>query len=388
LLKRVNDFSISLDDLSNLIDTTHLKTTIEENFVKDHEYIIKDNTFLVNIGTFKTLCGLHIRKAFIKLENIYNRFKDAPKTGNVYIVSCGEKGVYKCGRAKDPVKRIKGMQTACSSKVEILFVYPTNNDILLENVVHYILQSYRNSDNNREHFKCNLEYMKSVVSIVGKVIETLKNCDQTYSLDDLMSILGCNIEYTPMTRPMGIQTEQEIETELESKEDTGETFEEFLQNNVIYKEGAILQIKNVCESYTGREISPRTASVYRKRLEKFIKENKELRKHQVNYVMQETIKYKGFLHLILKEDICNDRFYQWLENNIEMTNQRSDYIELKIICEKYLKRTCISPKTSSKLKISIEEYIKMKYKDIDHNYRQLFISDAYRPRGWTHLKLI
>jgi len=40
------------------------------------------------------------------------------------------------------------------------------------------------------------------------------------------------------------------------------------------------------------------------------------------------------------------------------------------------------------LKISIEEYIKMKYKDIDHNYRQLFISDAYRPRGWTHLKLI
>ena len=84
----------------------------------------------------------------------------------------------------------------------------------------------------------------------------------------------------------------------------------------------------------------------------------------------------------------NNDFYNWLDEHIKISDDISDYIDLKTLCELFLGKQKISPKTSSKYKKEIEKYIKEKYHHIDYNYRQLFVSDSYRPRGWTHLKLI
>jgi P4 family phage/plasmid primase-like protien len=83
----------------------------------------------------------------------------------------------------------------------------------------------------------------------------------------------------------------------------------------------------------------------------------------------------------------NNDFYNWMDENIKYSNDHSDYIELKSICELFLGKQKISPKTSSKYKKEIEKYIKEKYPTVDPNYRQLFIKDSLRPRGWTNLKI-
>ena len=105
-------------------------------------------------------------------------YEEVEKTGYNYILSTDKPGIYKEGLAKDPKKRIKGLQTGNVDDIQILFEYPTSNPALLESFVHFVLDRYR-CNSNREHFRCGLEYMKTVIKLAGKMIDTLKSSFHT-----------------------------------------------------------------------------------------------------------------------------------------------------------------------------------------------------------------
>jgi P4 family phage/plasmid primase-like protien len=88
----------------------------------------------------------------------------------------------------------------------------------------------------------------------------------------------------------------------------------------------------------------------------------------------------------------NNDFFSWLDENIQYSEDPSDYIDLKTICQLFLNKTQLGPRISTKYKKELEKYIKEKYstKSIQWKYDQLKIKagdDILRPRGWNHLKL-
>lgn len=194
-------------------------------------------TIMLTINTFKKFCmkadtkqADKIHDYFIKMENINQKYilqksnekdkllqqknqelikyqtltyEEVEKTGHVYILTTDKQCIYKCGRAKDVNKRIKCLQTGNVEDIEIVYDYPTSNDVLLESVVHFVLDRYR-SNSNREHFRCDIEYMKLVIQTVGKMIDTLKSSFETISKEELLDKLGYTQPLLPKETPKEI----------------------------------------------------------------------------------------------------------------------------------------------------------------------------------------
>jgi P4 family phage/plasmid primase-like protien len=81
----------------------------------------------------------------------------------------------------------------------------------------------------------------------------------------------------------------------------------------------------------------------------------------------------------------NNEFYSWLDQNIQLSNNETDFIELKTICELFLEKQKIPSKTSSKYRKEVEKYIKEHFKSIKWEFDQ-FRVDNLRVRGWQFLK--
>jgi prophage antirepressor-like protein len=136
-------------------------------------------------------------------------YEEVEKNGHLYILSTDKQGIYKCGRSKNAVnKRVKGLQTACVDDIEILYDFLTSNDSLLESTVHYVLDRYR-TNSNREHFHCDIEYMKTVIQIVGRTLDTLKSSYHTISREEIVQKLQeqglCN---TIPSQPVNQETKE------------------------------------------------------------------------------------------------------------------------------------------------------------------------------------
>ena len=110
----------------------------------------------------------------------------------VYVMSTDKDNVYKIGETgTNAKKRRTQMQTNCVEDINILFEFKTCNSKVLENVVHNILEKYRYS--GREHFRCNLEYIKMIINIVGKLFNTCKSTSQNISQKEIIEKIEMNI---------------------------------------------------------------------------------------------------------------------------------------------------------------------------------------------------
>ncbi|KAJ3061244.1 hypothetical protein HK102_009187, partial [Quaeritorhiza haematococci] len=106
-------------------------------------------------------------------------YEPVEKNGYVYVIQTD--GGIKVGQTKGPVHdRIKGMQTGAS------------NPKLLEQIVHYILNRYR-QEPKREFFDCDPDFIKMVISLVGETIDTLKSCYEHITNDALIRKVNENL---------------------------------------------------------------------------------------------------------------------------------------------------------------------------------------------------
>jgi prophage antirepressor-like protein len=85
-----------------------------------------------------------------------------------------------------------------------------------------------------------------------------------------------------------------------------------------------------------------------------------------------------------KEPYHTNKLYKWLDDHIEAAGP-NDYVDLKTICERFLDKEIVQPRTSCKYKHEIEKYIKEKYPDIQWEFRQLCVN-LVRTRGWLYLR--
>ena len=134
---------------------TQQNIIIEKNKDNKHLLQIKDKELQDNKKILEdTLNQLQIKDNLI--NNFNNQtYEEIKKDKFIYIFSTDKPNIYKVGRSKDPIKRRNQLQTANVDDIIIIDSYPTSDDVLLEQIIHNVLNNYR-CKSDREHFFCNL----------------------------------------------------------------------------------------------------------------------------------------------------------------------------------------------------------------------------------------
>jgi len=344
------DYPINLEDVFKMIgfaNKGNAKRTLENNFTKDEDYKttflpsekgqIAREEIMLNIDTFKNLCmiaktdkGKEIRKYYVKLENIYNEliveqlqlkekeynqllqekelelikykekvYEEIEKTGHIYVIKTD--GGTKVGKTKDAVKkRIKGLQTGNMNDIQVLLDFKTSNADLLERTVHYILDRYR-CNSNREFFDCDVDFIKTIVETIGKVIDTLKSCYQNITKDQILnkllenginiSLERCESENTYVNEDVSVNGNVNQESELYN----------WLNNNIELDKNGILKLKKICELYMDMDtVHSKLSNKIRLEIEKWIKTKYKNINHLYNISSYNGERYKGWVGLKLK----------------------------------------------------------------------------------------
>jgi prophage antirepressor-like protein len=120
-------------------------------------------------------------------------FEQTPLDQTLYVMSTDKDNVFKIGKTNQNTKSRKSqLQTACVEDINILYEFKTSNSKLLEELVHYSLNKYR-SHSGREHFFCNLDFIKMTINVCGKFINTIGSIYQSISKEELIQKLEINI---------------------------------------------------------------------------------------------------------------------------------------------------------------------------------------------------
>ncbi len=183
------------------------------------------------------------------------------KTKFVYVLSCDISGVYKVGRTKGPVKkRVNQLQTAAVLDIEVLLEQSTHDDVILESCCHYVLDKYR-SLSNREHFRCNKDYIIKVVKTLAHVLDTLKGTYQTIDPAQVMELINAlpeSTEENANTEEPQVQDENIIDSETEPNNNNDSSpFFKFLTECCIYNQGSttdLNKLKTEFASWLGTKV--------------------------------------------------------------------------------------------------------------------------------------
>ena len=80
-------------------------------------------------------------------------------------------------------------------------------------------------------------------------------------------------------------------------------FYKWLQQNIIYEENELLQLKDICQLYLNKnDIHSSISTKYRQEVEMYIKETYKNLKCEYGVVMLNAKQYKGWKHLCLKNN--------------------------------------------------------------------------------------
>lgn len=165
------------------------KKPIAKEFKKWVRQIIKD----IRINSNKQL---HENNQQLQKQLEYYKektFEQTPLDQTIYVMSTDKDNVFKIGKTNQHTKSRKSqLQTACVEDINILYEFQTSNSKLLEELVHYSLHKYR-SHSGREHFFCNLDFIKMTINICGKFINTIGSIYQSISKEELIQKLEINI---------------------------------------------------------------------------------------------------------------------------------------------------------------------------------------------------
>lgn len=343
----VDDFVVNLENVWKFIgfaNKANAKRLLKQHFTENKDYKIalirwderkneggyNQETIMLNINTFKKLClksntdnSDKIHDYYIKLEMVYNElikeqleekeqllqqkeqelikykqktYEEIHKNNHVYVIKTD--GGYKIGKTKDINNRIRGLQTGNVKDIEVVLDFKTSNSDLLEKIVHYILDRYR-CNSNREFFDCDIDYIRNVITVLGYTVDTLKSTYQHISKDDLIIKLQENVNIDRNNLPEYTVTQNCIEPNRIS------TFYYWLDENIIYKENAILKSTDVVELFLGKPMGNKKKEInkYKKEIEKFIKGKfKDVKWEWGKVRLEDSKTTTGWKHLCISED--------------------------------------------------------------------------------------
>ncbi|KAJ3082708.1 hypothetical protein HDU99_001788 [Rhizoclosmatium hyalinum] len=114
-------------------------------------------------------------------------YDEIEKSELVYVFTTDVPGVFKIGRTSNESSKARQqtLQTGNLKDIERVAEFPVHSSKRIEDLVHYILDSYR-AKGNREHFEVKDDYIVTVTQIVCHVIHTLKSSYATIKTNDLI----------------------------------------------------------------------------------------------------------------------------------------------------------------------------------------------------------
>jgi phage anti-repressor protein/predicted GIY-YIG superfamily endonuclease len=202
-----DDFVINLDNIVDWLKTQkkHLKKTLLESYQEHIDYKIKTlppkgkgrpmEEIMLTPSCFKRLSMMsrtakaeQVRDYFIKIEAHLDKYKnyifvglrkeidkykaelkpepEVAKGGIIYILKTREDidGVYKIGRTKDFQNRLKTHQSSHPDKLEIAYVYETENVDKVEECLKQLLKNkaYRK---RKEFYEIDPDLLKDLISV-------------------------------------------------------------------------------------------------------------------------------------------------------------------------------------------------------------------------------
>jgi hypothetical protein len=167
--KILYDYYISMEEI--IMEYMEEQFNKQNNIIREKNKIIENNNELLQI----------------KDEEINNikqlKYEESDKLGSIYILTTDKPNIVKCGRTRCMTKRKNDLQIAQVDDIKVLYEYKTSDDVLLETIVHKILNRYKL---NREHFTCDVEYMKSIINIAGSTLDILNSTFEYISKDEIL----------------------------------------------------------------------------------------------------------------------------------------------------------------------------------------------------------
>lgn len=176
--------------IGDILNINDIESVIK-NF-NEHDYV---NELLTEHGLYK-LCQDNIEfekwvcDAIKKLRSSFHKtYEPIIKTGYIYVLKTDAQSAYKIGITNDCVnKRVKYMQYGVLDDIEILFMYKTGNPQFLKTFVADILSRYR-CNARRDFYECNLNYIKSIITTCGDLIDILMSTYDNITPNELYTRL-------------------------------------------------------------------------------------------------------------------------------------------------------------------------------------------------------
>lgn len=206
------------------------KKPIAKEFKKWVRHIIKEIRLNSNKQLYENNQQLQKQLEYYKEKT----FEQTPLDQILYVMSTDKDNVFKIGKTNQHTKSRKSqLQTACVEDINILYEFKTSNSKLLEELVHYSLHKYR-SHSGREHFFCNLDFIKMTINICGKFINTIGSIYQSISKEELIQKLEINIPTEIIIHKKIIKHKKYPKTEnhqIYFSENEDNFLDELLENN-------------------------------------------------------------------------------------------------------------------------------------------------------------
>jgi hypothetical protein len=225
-----SDFVIDLDMVAKWLSSNKasLKRTLIKTYTEKIDYSVEAQsstggrpaeTIMLTPDCFKRLCMLsktakaeHVRTYFIEVEAHLDKYKNyiikglhnkiskyetelkptpTPTTkGAIYVLKTSEDidGIYKIGRTKNFAERLKVHQSSHPDKLEIKYVYETNNIESVESCLKDLLKDkkYRK---RREFYEIDIDVLKQLVKNCDCLTLAVKNKDKTLKSSECNYVL-------------------------------------------------------------------------------------------------------------------------------------------------------------------------------------------------------
>ena len=202
-------FYISLEDVSKWINQKkgNIKRTLIKNFSKNVDYTLKKvverggkpkEIILLKSSTFKKLCMMlnnkkakEVREYFLKVEETLNQYKDyiinslktqvksmdsslkprkKPSKGVIYgfEITDNNRKFVKIGKSKDFLQRMKQHNSSHADKIDVEFLFETDNFSEVEGCIKGIMKKYQYRK-GKEVYEIGIDKLKELTDGCNKL---------------------------------------------------------------------------------------------------------------------------------------------------------------------------------------------------------------------------
>ena len=154
-----------------------------------HEYYITMEEVLFEY----TKKQLKVARAELENNRHEKTYVELPKNESIYI-NKAESELYhdqhKIGRAVNPTRRERELNTAHARPTKMIYTRPTVNADIVEKILKVVLKKYHCGTNGgQEHYWNNLEHSIACIDIASTVIDTLASSNHVINRNDMLRML-------------------------------------------------------------------------------------------------------------------------------------------------------------------------------------------------------